>query len=137
MHIGKYDCPMLNMEAPLGTSMFQLLREKQFAIANKEVLNKKYMLNIEAQNKRLTKEQKALIKIEEPKPGANHIVCAICREQFNDYYEHIFSLKHKRQLVSWKSILMEIDAAIKQLSTKVENPERDLFFKKTVTIDLE
>jgi hypothetical protein len=47
-----------------------------------------------------TKDEKHPKCIEEPRPGANHVICAICREQFKDYIEHIFSLKHKRGVVN-------------------------------------
>lgn len=29
--VGKYDIPSMNLRAPLGTSIFQLLREREFA----------------------------------------------------------------------------------------------------------
>jgi hypothetical protein len=47
-----------------------------------------------------TKDEKHPKCIEEPRPGANHVICAICREQFKDYIEHIFSQKHKRGVVN-------------------------------------
>ena len=50
--------------------------------------------------------------IEEPRPGANHVICAICREQFKDYLEHIFSAKHSRGVHNNMSIFGEIDKLI-------------------------
>jgi hypothetical protein len=86
----------------LGTSIFQLLREREFAEQNFEVLNKKYIENLKNQSKKLTPEEKDLKFIEEPKPGPSHVICAVCREQFKDYYEHIFSAKHRRGVSSWQ-----------------------------------
>jgi hypothetical protein len=53
--------------------------------------------------------------IEEPKPGANHVICAVCREQFKDYYEHIFSARHRRGVSTWSNIFLEIDTAVKEV----------------------
>jgi hypothetical protein len=58
------------------------------------------------------KDEKHPNCIEEPKPGANHVICAICREQFKDYIEHIFSMKHSRGVVNNSQIFSEIDKAI-------------------------
>ena len=53
--------------------------------------------------------------MEEPKPGANHVICAVCREQFKDYYEHIFSPRHKRGVLSNQSIFGQIDELIAEV----------------------
>ena len=39
------------------------------------------------------------------------------REQFKDYYEHIFSTRHRRGVTGWSSIFLEIDKAIKDVQT--------------------
>mgnify|MGYP001582318136 CR=1 FL=1 len=31
-------------------------------------------------------------------PGANHVHCAICRQNFKDYYQHVFSKEHSNEL---------------------------------------
>jgi hypothetical protein len=91
----------MNLRAPLGTSIFQLLREREFAEQNFSFLNNKYSENLKSQSKVLTFEEKNPKSIEEPKPGANHVICAVCREQFKDYYEHVFSSRHRRGVTSW------------------------------------
>ena len=59
-----------------------------------------------------TKEEKHPKCIDEPRPGANHVICAICREQFKDYIEHIFSSKHSRGVINNAQIFGEIDKVI-------------------------
>ena len=116
MAVGKYDVPSINLGAPLGTSIFQLVREREFADQNFDVLNKKYLENLKAQQKKLKPEEKDLKFIEEPRPGASHVICAVCREQFKDYYEHIFSQKHRRGVSGWSQIFNEIDRTIKDVA---------------------
>lgn len=113
---GKYDVPLMSLKAPLGTSVFQLLREQEFANQNRAFLNQKYADNLAKQSGKLTAQEKRPKYIEEPRPGAQHIVCAVCREQFKDYYEHIFSGRHRRAVGQWSSIFLEIDKAIKDVA---------------------
>lgn len=105
----------MNLNAPLGTSIFQLLREREFADQNYSFLNNKYQENLKLQTKKLTLEEKNPKVIEEPKPGPNHVICAVCREQFKDYYEHIFSSRHRRGVTGWSNIFLEIDKAVKDV----------------------
>lgn len=94
--VGKYDIPSFNLKAPLGTSIFQLQKEREFANQNHPYLTQKYKDNIAALNSIKPKNERNPHFIEEPKPGANHVICAVCREQFRDYHEHIFSQRHKK-----------------------------------------
>ena len=80
VYVGKYDVPAFNFKAPLGTSIFQLQKEREFAEQNSQCLNQKYLDNISNMKKKKTKDEKHPKCIEEPKPGANHVICAICRE---------------------------------------------------------
>ena len=54
--------------------------------------------------------------IEEPKPGPSHVICAVCREQFADYYQHIFSTRHKRGVIANNSLFSQIDRAVKDIA---------------------
>jgi len=56
------------------------------------------------------------LTIEEPKPGPSHVICAVCREQFNDYYQHIFSQRHKRGVLTNNSLFSQIDTTIKSIA---------------------
>ena len=112
VYVGKYDLPAFNINAPFGTSIFQLQKEREFAEQNTQFLNQKYDDNILNMKRKKTKEEKHPKCIEEPKPGANHVICAICREQFKDYIEHIFSQKHKRGVSNNLQIFNEIDKVI-------------------------
>lgn len=80
VYVGKYDLPAFNLEAPYGTSIFQLQKEREFAEQNTQFLNQKYSDNIANMKRKKTKDEKHPKCIEEPKPGANHVICAICRE---------------------------------------------------------
>jgi hypothetical protein len=51
---------------------------------------------LENLNRKKTNEEKNPKIIEEPKPGPNHLFCAICKEQFKEYIQHIFSDAHKK-----------------------------------------
>ena len=112
VYVGKYDIPHTNIKAPFGTSIFQLQKEREFAEQNEVFLNKKYMDNVKKQGKKLTPLEKRPPAIDEPKPSAGHVICAICREQFKDYYQHIFSARHKRGVQANISTFAEIDKVI-------------------------
>ena len=70
------------------------------------------------------KEEKHPKCIEEPKPGANHVICAICREQFKDYMEHIFSNKHSKGVINNNSIFSEIDIVINEITEFQANKKK-------------
>jgi hypothetical protein len=52
--------------------------------------------DLENLNRKKTNEEKNPKIIEEPKPGPNHLFCAICKEQFKEYIQHVFSDAHKK-----------------------------------------
>ena len=52
------------------------------------------------------------------------MICAVCREQFKDYYEHIFSARHKRGVQSWSSIFSEIDKTIKDVQKESQEKRK-------------
>ena len=69
--------------------------------------------------------------IEEPRPGANHVICAICREQFRDYIDHIFSDKHKRGVQNNHVYFNDIDKLISEIdefqsNKKIINEQKNL-----------
>lgn len=80
VYVGKYDFPAFNLKAPYGTSIFQLQKEREFADQNNTFLNQKYDDNIAQMKAHKSKDEKHPNCIEEPRPGANHVICAICRE---------------------------------------------------------
>ena len=82
----KYDVPSFNIGAPLGTSVFQLWREREFAEQNSKLLNEKYEKNLDKLTRKLTLAEKRPKYIEEPKPGTTHVICSVCQEKFTDYY---------------------------------------------------
>ncbi len=121
VYVGKYDIPHFNIRAPLGTSIFQLQKEREFADQNQRFLNKKYFENLTKQSAKLTPAEKRPTKIEEPKPGPTHLICAVCREQFTDYYQHIFSQRHKRGVIANNNLFSQIDRAIKDIAIHQED----------------
>lgn len=112
VHVGKFDVPHFNLSAPMGTSVFQLQKEREFAQKNFKALSKKYCDSLAALEEQEGPNAKRPQFIEEPKPGPAHVVCAICREQFTDYYQHIYSARHKRGVAANNSIFEQIDQAI-------------------------
>ena len=115
--ITKWDVPHYNREAPLGTSVFQLNREADFAYANQQLLDQKYADNLAQMKQKKSKQDKHPDLIEEPRPGANHVICAICREQFKDYLEHIFCSRHRQAVTqNHKAIYDQIDGLILELN---------------------
>ena len=65
----------------------------------------------------MTAEEKRPKYIAEPKPGPTHVICAVCREKFADYYEHIFSVRHQRGVVDNKATFALIDDAIVDIAS--------------------
>eukprot|EP00347_Sterkiella_histriomuscorum_P012677 403367650 len=116
INVGKYDYPHFNPEAPLGTSLFPLLNERHYAMENIEYFKDKHIKDVEQLRKKKTLEEKNQA-IEEPKPGANHLFCAICREGFKDYLQHVFSRQHKDSLNKGDNnwLFREIDIAITEI----------------------
>ena len=113
--ISKYDVPHYNPTAPLGTSVFQLNREADFAISNSALLNQKYADNMVNMRRKKTKKEKHPEVVAEPRPGPNHVICAICREQFKDYLEHIAGERHKVGVRTNMHIYGSIDRVIDEL----------------------
>ena len=76
-------------------------------------------------NNKKTPQEKNPDVIEEPKPGPNHLFCAICREQFKDYISHIFSSGHKSNVRTGQNsmIYSEIDKAILDVNNISKNKE--------------
>ena len=94
--MGKFDIQASNFKAPYGTSVFQLAKEREFAQVNQDNLNKRYEKNVVESERKLTQAEKNPTFIPEPRPGETHVICAVCREKFTDYYAHIFSDRHKK-----------------------------------------
>ena len=107
--------PHYNPTAPLGTSVFQLNREADFAISNSALLNQKYADNMVNMRRKKTKKENHPECVAEPRPGPNHVICAICREQFKDYLEHIGSERHKVGVRTNMHIYGSIDRVIDEL----------------------
>lgn len=63
--------------------------------------------------------------IEEPKPGPTHLICAICREQFTDYHQHIFSARHKRGVESNIQTYKQVDSVIDELQIRFERKAQE------------
>ena len=70
------------------------------------------------QSRKLTKEERAPKFIKEPKPGPTHLICAICQYQFDDYYRHIQSDRHKRGVAGTGKLYSQIDDIIAELDEK-------------------
>ena len=76
-------------------------------------LVKKYQDNMNKLRQKKTKEEKHPVVITEPKPGINHLICALCREQFKDYLVHIKNPRHRDVGVATNlSIFVQIDDII-------------------------
>jgi len=51
----------------------------------------------------------------EPKPWDNHKFCGICKEPYDDYYNHIESKQHRDNLKLQQYFLRKIDEEIDDL----------------------
>ena len=98
LYIGKYDFPNYNKNAPLGTSLFPLANERQYAQEHFDYFKDKHHKDLENLNRKKTAEEKNPAVIEEPRPGPNHLFCAICKETFKDYMHHVFSSGHRNNV---------------------------------------
>jgi hypothetical protein len=52
------------------------------------------------------------------------VICAVCREQFTDYYEHIFSCRHKKGVANNQAIFNQIDSIINEVDEHQKEKER-------------
>jgi hypothetical protein len=59
VHVGKFDVPQINVNAPLGTSIFQFQKEREFAEQNQRYLNQKYTENLAKQQRKLLPHEKS------------------------------------------------------------------------------
>lgn len=92
-----------------------MLKEREFADQNRAFLDQKYEENLIKLDAKRPESEKHPKYIEEPRPGPNHVVCAVCREQFRDYVDHIFSSRHKKGVRDQKHIYSEIDKQIVEI----------------------
>jgi hypothetical protein len=114
LYIGKYDFPNYNKNAPLGTSLFPLANERQYAQEHFDYFKDKHHKDLENLNRKKTSEEKNPPVIEEPRPGLNHLFCAICKETFKDYMHHVFSSGHRNTVRTGQNaqIYQDIDRAL-------------------------
>ena len=81
--MGKYDIQGYNKNAPPGTSVFQLQKEREFAEKNHRELTDRHKKNAKDAAQKLADSK---IKKDPPEPimvplpPSNHVICAICRE---------------------------------------------------------
>ena len=79
-----------------------------------------------------TKEIKHPVAIEEPKPGPNHLICALCREQFKDYLVHVTSDLHRNKGVMRNmEIFFQIDELLKEMEDKLPSEVKTAEFITT------
>lgn len=109
-----YDIPDFNVQAPVGTSLFQLWRERDFASRHEDSLKQKYFDSIA----KLSLKERKPDFIEEPKPGPTHLICAVCQLQFVDYHAHITSDRHAQGVTAASSLLEQVDDIIAELDQK-------------------
>ena len=62
-------------------------------------------------------KDKALYEIKTPLPNSNHHFCSVCHEQYDNYREHISSVKHGIS-VSEDRLFLAIDDVIIELDRK-------------------
>ena len=90
--ISKYEIPQYIQDIPEGFSLFCTLWEaskvKQYMLLSQEEQEK---LNIKENYDKIEKDNN--VNFNEPIPKNNY--CYICQEKFEDYLDHIESLKHK------------------------------------------
>ena len=100
-------------------------KEREFTRQNQHFLDMKYFENLTKQSRKLTPAEKRPEFIEEPRPGPSHVICAVCREQFADYYQHIFSPRHKRGVSGNHSIFSQIDEVAKSIDMRQKQKQED------------
>ena len=71
-------------------------RERDFSINNFEALSEKFKTTLADLKVKKSKEIKHPTIIPEPKPGPQHLICAVCRTQFTDYLSHVGSDEHRK-----------------------------------------
>jgi len=95
-----------------------LVNERHYATENFQFFKDKNIKDLENLKKPKTFEEKNPKVIEEPKPGPNHLYCAVCKNQFKDFYTHIFSNEHAKCVNDHRNldIFKEIDLAIQEVA---------------------
>lgn len=104
-----------------------MANERQYAQENFEYFKDKHLKDLENLNKKKTPQEKHPDVIEEPKPGPNHLFCAICREQFKDYIDHIFCSAHRTNVRQGQNsmIYSEIDKVILDVEKVTREKDRE------------
>ena len=115
-HMQKYEVPMLSISAPKGTSVFQTNDEYDFGIKSRSKLEFKYQQSIkELYNKIGGIGKDVEHEHPEQKPADKHWFWFLCKIEFNDYFDHVFSDSHRNSLWLQSKSYNEIDELCDQL----------------------
>ena len=118
VYVGRFDIQHFNRDAPPGTSVFQLQKEREFAEKNYQELTERHERNTQANADKLLESKRKKDPpppIPVPTPPPNHVICAVCREQFTNYLDHITSDRHKQGVKTRAPIFAQIDSLIEEI----------------------
>lgn len=117
---GGFEYYRLEKEAPQAMAIICTQSDLKFYHENEAQI-------LEHKRKSLIREQKHVCLSEEegeefnhvePKPWDHHKFCGICKEAYEDYYNHIDSKQHKDSLKLQQYFLKQIDGEINELVAK-------------------
>jgi hypothetical protein len=86
----RYDIPILNLEAPYGTSIFMNKVDRITAGDMKDELNKRFRKKLE----KLSEVKPMPDVIPEMQPPPTHDYCQVCKDDYQDYFAHVESQQH-------------------------------------------
>lgn len=72
--------------------------ERMYFEIHRETMQKRNEDKMTKLYQKIPKDQRNPPFIEEPYPGENHLFCAICREAFTVYLDHVFSSAHREKV---------------------------------------
>lgn len=109
-----YDIPILNVNAPLGTSVWQIEVDWIQAEDNGDDLDERYKRWIESYRRIDPLPE----YFHEMVPPSNHDYCQVCKISFKNYFKHITSAYHQKNFKLNEDLFAEIDHWSKDLNTK-------------------
>lgn len=77
--------------------------------------DEKYHRRLQKWIKYQSKKKPLPTVIPEPVPVAEHVVCAVCKERFEDYHEHINGRVHQIKTKMQEKLYKEIDLLCEEL----------------------
>lgn len=129
--INRYDVSQLCLDAPEGTSVFQTQFERETATEHYAKLMNKHQSNIAG----LKQLPPCLSEINEQEPLSKANSCAVCNCRIYNYFEHVNSTTHKKNMKRHQEEYESIDVLCSELNKQFQKMVIAPKTPKKVTLD--